>query len=59
MPPLTFGVFNHVAETLGPPLKPRGLPDFKDRMKVCDDFEQRFELPSLEDLGEKICTGRL
>ena len=52
MPPLTFAIFNHVSETLGLPKKPLADPEFGDTLSVCDDFEQRFQLPSYSELGK-------
>lgn len=51
MPPLTFSIFKHVTDTLGPPKKPLPYPEFRDTLSVCADFEERFKLPSVADLG--------
>ncbi|XP_074647612.1 cryptochrome-1-like [Tubulanus polymorphus] len=51
-PPLTFAEFNDVVEMIGPPPKPVVDPDFSGiSLPVPDDFDKRFVLPSLNDLG--------
>ena len=52
IPPLTFKTFVAVADVLGSPENPHGPPDYKNvELPLCENFEEKFELPSLEELG--------
>ena len=51
-PPHTFKAFQTVASVLGSPPRPVDDPNFsKVEFNVPKDFEDRFTLPSLEEMG--------
>lgn len=51
-PPLTFMLFNLVANTIGDPPKPTEDVDFSSfTIPVSDDHDNRFAIPTLEKLG--------
>ncbi|XP_035825535.1 cryptochrome-1 isoform X3 [Aplysia californica] len=50
-PPLTYAMFNQVAQVVGPPPKPVGDPDFSGISLPCrKDDEESYKLPSLEEI---------
>jgi hypothetical protein len=50
--PSVFEVFKNVLEVLGQPPRPRDMPDLSNVvMPITTDFETRFQLLSLSELG--------
>jgi len=50
-PPLTYAMFNQIAEIVGPPPRPVADPDFSQIPKTHDDHDDKYLLPSMESMG--------
>ena len=54
-PPLTYMLFNQVAQLLGDPPRPASDPDFSDiRLPVAEDHDNKYGIRSLEKMGKRI-----
>ena len=54
-PPLTYMLFNQVAQLLGDPPRPVSDPDFSDvRLPVAEDHDNKYGIRSLEKMGKRI-----